>query len=319
MSDSTDDPTLLASVYLDNEATRDERALVETSPETLGEVERLGRVRTVLAATIEPVSLAEREGHLAAALDVWERMTDVDGTVEVTPSAGIDAAAAAALTTPRSSSTAARGRRGSKRTGWTSSPWLLGAAAALVVLAGVGAVLSQGRSSSTDTAALPEAADVAADQGSTATEAAPGANELSAPTAGEAESSAGDASASEASVESASTDAGAQENREEPTVLSIPDAPAADSGELVQLETTDDLASFARLAVTAVGNASVSTQDIDFEPADGSCEDTLSIERIVETAFYQDTYVTVGIDLQERIAYAYADDCSIVAQSPLDP
>ena len=79
MSDPTDDLTLLASAYLDGEATPDERALVETSVDALAEVERLARVRTVLEATVEPVSLAAREAHLAAALDVWERMRDSTG------------------------------------------------------------------------------------------------------------------------------------------------------------------------------------------------------------------------------------------------
>ena len=68
MSDPTDDLTLLASAYLDGEATPDERALVETSVDALAEVERLARVRTVLEATVEPVALAAREAHLAAAL-----------------------------------------------------------------------------------------------------------------------------------------------------------------------------------------------------------------------------------------------------------
>ena len=131
MSEPTDDPTLLASAYLDDEATLDERALVETSQETLDEVERLGRVRTVLAATVEPVSLAAREAHLAAALDVWERMTTADGSGD-TPS--VDAVAAAALSTPRSG----RDGRRSQRSGWATAPWFLGAAASLVLVAGVG-------------------------------------------------------------------------------------------------------------------------------------------------------------------------------------
>ena len=100
--DDPDDTTLLASLYLDGEATPDERALVETSPETLDAVDAVRARPTVLGATAPAASLSEREGHLAAALDVWERMSDLERSGEVTPSDGIDAAAAAAVTTPLS-------------------------------------------------------------------------------------------------------------------------------------------------------------------------------------------------------------------------
>jgi hypothetical protein len=300
MSDLTDDPTFLASVYLDDEATRDERALVETSPETLGEVERLGRVRTVLAATVEPVSLAEREGHLAAALDVWERMSIGDGTGEVTPAGGVDAAAAAALTTARSSSSGRRGR-GSKRSGWASSPWLLGAAAALVVVAGVGAVLRGGVGSGNDDASPlatePNAALEA--QSAEATDRAPADQGADAPTADPAadEQPASTESSSEADLSAQATGAGTGDPGSE--------AP------LVRLESTDDLAAFAAAASGAEGESTDSFEN-------GSCEDRLSIDLIVDVAFFEDTPVTVGIDLPESIAVAYTtDDCTVVAQTPL--
>jgi hypothetical protein len=322
MSDPTDDPTFLASVYLDDEASRDERALVETSPEALGEVERLARVRTVLGATVEPVSLAEREAHLAAALDVWERMTDGDGTGEVTPASGLDAAAGAALTTPRSSSSGARGRRGSSRSGWTSSTWLLGAAAALVVLAGVGAVLSRGGTSNDSASEASESTSTDVSTGQAPTAAAePNSAEVAddALTAdqAEAEFAAEGSAAARETEETDSTDAAAGDVGEVPPVNSIPAAPASEA-DLVQLNTLDELAAFAGPAITALEAGSVSAEDRDLEPEPGSCENALDIELIVDAAFYQETRVLVGIDEQQRIAFAYTDDCSIVAQTRLD-
>ena len=48
-----DDLTLLASSYLDGDVTADERALVETDPDALAEVERLRSVRALLG-DVEP-------------------------------------------------------------------------------------------------------------------------------------------------------------------------------------------------------------------------------------------------------------------------
>ena len=149
MSDDTDDQihenSLLASAYLDGEATPDERALVETSPDTLAEVDALSQVRTVLAATAPTASLSEREAHLSNALDVWERMSDLERSGEATPADGVDAAAAAALITPMSTSEGRRARggrsKGRRSGGSGASQWLLGAAATLVVVAGGAAVV----------------------------------------------------------------------------------------------------------------------------------------------------------------------------------
>ena len=136
-----DDTTLLASAYLDDEATPDERALVETSPEALAVVADFGNVRTVLGATAPEASLSEREGHLATALDVWGRMSALERSGEVTPSDGLDAAAAAAVMTPLDGTRRGRPDRPT-RAGAVSMPqWVLGAAAALVMIAGIGAVV----------------------------------------------------------------------------------------------------------------------------------------------------------------------------------
>ncbi len=64
---------VLASAYLDGEATGDERALVETSTETLDEVRRFRDVRSVLAATAPAAPLAQREELDSAELDELTR------------------------------------------------------------------------------------------------------------------------------------------------------------------------------------------------------------------------------------------------------
>jgi hypothetical protein len=320
MSDLTDDPTLLASAYLDNEATPDERALVETSAELLAEVERLGRVRTVLGATGEPISLAAREAHLAAALDVWGRMTEIDGTGD-TPAPGLDDVAAAALSTPRSSS---GDRRGSKRSGLASSPWILGAAAALVLTAGVGAVFLGGRGSSDDSNTALAPADVVVDE-SAVTDAASRAADAEPETTSAAlddVSTAGAPESQELATEestAAAGDFGDRTSTEAPTATPFVDSDVAPGEvEVVKLESIDDLATFASSAVFSFDGEPIPADD-DWEPEAGSCEAKLGIERRVDVALYIDTLVNVGVDLEDLVAYAYNDeDCSIVARTALD-
>ena len=74
-----DDLTLLASAYLDGEATPDERARVEADPALLGEVERLRAVRVTLldARWFEGPSDDVREAAIAAALGALD-VADVD-------------------------------------------------------------------------------------------------------------------------------------------------------------------------------------------------------------------------------------------------
>ena len=153
-----DEPSALASAYLDGEATADERARVEASDELLDEVESLRQVRAVLGATTEPPPISVREAHLAAALDVWDRMSDMERSGDVTPGSGIDAAAAAAISTPRSTSLGARRDR---RAAGNASKWLLGTAAGLIVLAGAGIVVRDVMTGSDDESATDAApADV---------------------------------------------------------------------------------------------------------------------------------------------------------------
>ncbi len=343
MSDDTDDTapdeevqesTLLASVYLDGEATSDERALVETSPETLEEVESFSQVSGVLAATAPTASLSEREGHLAAALDVWERMSDLERSGEATPAAGVDAAAAAAVITPVSTSEGRRARGGRskpKRSGsFGASQWFLGAAAALVVVAGAAAVVRG------IIDAEPDNNDVAVEQ------AADDSAELSEVEANEAAEVAGENVGTDLAVDDpasiadeaqsnpeADVDGGlfeedamteADESAEEASDETGPaeqPAPAPEVG-LLELDTPDLLADYGSLVIAASRpGGPVITSDIDFEAPGESCEAELDIEEILEPILYQGEQVFVGVDLDNDIVFAYLDDCTVVESVPL--
>ncbi len=122
-----DDLTLLASAYLDGEATPDERARVEADPSLLGEVERLRAARATLldARWFERPSDEVREAAIEAALGAWD----------VAASGPSDAGA----------ETPPAGRRSNVRTferRRTYTRWL-SAAAALVAVAALGVVVSR--------------------------------------------------------------------------------------------------------------------------------------------------------------------------------
>jgi hypothetical protein len=312
-----DDTTLLASLYLDGEATPDERALVETSPETLEAVTRFGSVRTVLGATAPEASLSEREGHLAGALDVWARMSDPERAGEVTPSDGIDAAAGAAVTTPRSDTRRKRSERRRRPGTMTMPQWALGAAAALVMIAGVGAVvlgvLRENSADTTELAVEPVAEEpasevdaVEADEAAEVSGADVGANAV--PT----ESDLSDEAASpglfpedaELAADEAASSAEAP-GAEQP-------APPAEI-ELVEIETAEELGVYGSLAVRTLEGDGAPAVDDEFEPPFGTCAAELGIERELEPVMYQGVAVGVGVDLQNALVYAYTiDDCNVV-------
>ncbi len=336
MSDDADDQihenSLLASAYLDGQATADERALVETSPDTLAEVQALSQVREVLAATAPLASLSEREAHLAGALDVWERMSDLERSGEATPASGVDAAAAAALSTPTSTSQGrrSRGSRGRNRRSGSlgASQWLLGAAAALVIVAGAAAVFRgvlTEDTGSNDAAPALDAADGAELSEVEANEAAevqgenvggdfvPNATDLSDDVATDPDAGglfpADDAmDNSTAMDESAPADAtGAAEQP----------APAPEIGR-VELFTPEDLADYGSLVVGQIVGGPARTSDIDNEPPGGSCEAEFGIEELLEPARYQGADVFVGVDFDDGVVYAYTGgtldepDCTLV-------
>jgi len=326
-----DDPTLLASLYLDGEATPDERALVETSPEAMLEVERLGELRTVLNATAPEASLSVREGHLAAALDVWERMSDLERSGEVTPSEGLDAAAAAAVTTPISDTRRNRGERRNRRLGGMSVPqWALSAAAALIVIAGVGAVVRGVLvDDGTDTAevaveAVPadpdsevdvlEAAEAEEVQGgNVGADVVPAESNLSDEAAESGEATAESGGLFEEEGSDAATDAPASADEAEgDTPGAEQPAPPAEI-DLEEIETADDLAAYGSLAVLALDGRVEQNDDIDFEAPFGTCEDEIGLQEHLEPVTYQGAVVGVGVDLVNSVVYAYdLDDCTVV-------
>jgi hypothetical protein len=341
------DQTLLASMYLDGEATSDERALVETSPDAMAEVDELGKVRTVLAATAPEAMLSEREAHLAVALDVWERMGDLERSGEATPSAGIDAAAAAALSTPISSSDARR-KRGAKRSksngGFGGSQWFLSAAAVLVVFAGGGAILlgildqepavdqlavqqlDEEPASEAQTIEEQEAAEVAGEN--TNDDALLSADQLedqvfSADTAESPASDTGLFADEEAMEEKSVDDAASAEPAVEGAASDDVPAggqqasPASDAEELTPLATPEDLADFGSLSVSSVTGSADDIPDVDFEPPAGSCEAGFGVEKRAGFALYRGQPVQVGVDVDGRTVYAYTDACVLVASAPL--
>jgi hypothetical protein len=349
MSDTTgtqgpdpDGMDVLVSAYLDGEVTPEERSQIEADPTLLTEVERLRQVRAVLGATTEPPPISVREAHLAAALDVWDRMPETERSGEVTPSAGMDAAAAAAISTPTSLSSRRdrRSRRGSTK-------WLLGAAAGLAVIAGGGLVL---RSLVADDGTESTAEDSSAEA---ATERAESEDEVVAEMA--AEEFAGDdaesapaevnpddvasednltaaaepamdapaeepaeeeASAGEAPVEEAPEDAGIfSDDAEDPAPAEI---------DLEALETPSDLADFGAFAFYAGGDTDAPPGP-DFDPPFNTCEvefaGTFQFDTFAGKARYQGQEVVVAVDgaANPPSVVAFTELCEFIASAPLPP
>src|SRR5688572_7524190 len=116
-----DDLNQLASAYLDDETTPDERARVETDHEVTATVARMRAVRALLA-DVEPAAISMRERQLAAALDAWDRVPHTERAVRDATPTGANAAAVAGAASvsapPRLSSR--RGRR-SPSTKWLTA------------------------------------------------------------------------------------------------------------------------------------------------------------------------------------------------------
>jgi hypothetical protein len=302
-----DDLILLASAYLDGDVTADERAQVETDPTLLAEVERLRAVRLLLGEADEP-KISVREAHLAAAFEVWERLPEAERTGrrrDATPANGAAAAAAASVRAP----TALRDRR---RT--TSTRWLTGAAAALVlVVGGALAVRFAGSTGSDDSVAEPaQSADIAES----------------------AESADAEAASDDAST--FSTDAGGDGNEE--TAESAADAevrldtefgdrpPPPEDELLQQLLTPQDLAAFAAPALGApqapdvpVATSAPVEEDLAPFAIGGELPLCLGADIVVGPARYGDTLVVVGIDSGRSLALAYqGDTCTEIARVALD-
>ena len=156
--DPTDDD-LLASLYLDDEATPEERATVENDPQLMAQVRAFERIAADLGDVAPPADL--QRVQIAAALDLFDQQhgraapaTDEPGTDQ--PSAGepsADASSAVASLADRRAHKAAR--RG-------IPSWLSAAAALALVVGGIGFVASRTGNDSDETAGADAATDVSA-------------------------------------------------------------------------------------------------------------------------------------------------------------
>jgi hypothetical protein len=306
-----DDLTLLASAYLDGDVTADERARVENDTEALAEVDRLRSARALLG-DVEPQAISVREAQLAAALDVWDRLPERERSGarrDVTP-AGIDAAAvagAASVTAPTPLSSRRRSARG------TSTRWLTGAAAALVLVLAGGVALqlsSTGADETSNDETSSDGADVrSATAGAESADSDPADSDAPAPAAEATES------ADEATLE---LDTGIDN--------------AAPPGENVGVDQLDDLTDLADFAAAAAG-APVSPDELPAATSATGGEDLseaetflaeaefprcLGVDIIVGPAVYRDVPVVVGIDESRNLAIAYrAATCAEVARAQL--
>ena len=298
MSDTTDDLTPgndLASAYLDGETTADERAIVEADDALLDEVERLRQVRAVLGATTEPPPISVREAHLAAALDVWDRMPDAEraGTGDGTPSAGMDAAAAAAITTPPPTNLSGRRERRQRA---ESGKWLLGAAAGLVVLAGAGVVfqsIGTGDDDAGESAPAEEAADEPASEADEvardAAEVAEGSQVASEPFIGADSDDVADEDLSVAADDTAMEDDAMESEPEE----AMEEEPAEEAEEAAEAEDAMEDASAMEDEASEEPTASADADAADAPPAaaENDLDALTSIEDLADfgaIAFYAD-------------------------------
>ena len=322
----TDDLTILASAYLDGQATVDERAQVEGDAELLAEVERLRRVRSVLGSTDDASSapISTRERHLAAALDAWDRLPTSEMGSDATPIGADQAGAAggASITAP----IPMREQRAKRRPVGTR---FLTAAAAVVVLAGAGVVV-RGALETSDT---DESADTASFELDSAGDEDRALNELAAEEfAADGEGEAADDVAEEAApppaVEAAATEAGGFDQ-----------APA--DSEFDVLSSDADLAEFANILIISRRNsanpssASETEASANDPQADQATTATTPptlpapvnlcglIDDFVGFAVWEasglfDDPIAVGIDNSSGEAVAYEDDtCTEVARTPL--
>lgn len=289
-----DDLTRLASAYLDDEATADERAQVDADEELLAEVERLRTVR-ILLATVDAPSISMREVHLAGALDAWDRLPEAERTGVRRDAAGIGAATVSAP------------RRSGHRRQLSSTRWLTAAAAGLIVVLAGGVALKVGTSGNDESSTSADASAESQALTARADEAPAAVDEIGPP------QPAGGAAA-DAATTGSKLDTGIDQA-----------APPAENAGLVQLLTPADLADFAAAAVLAPPvpdgpTATSATGDEDLLETESAQTDPalplcLGADIIVGPAVYGDVAVVVGIDEGRDLAIAYRPaTCTEVAR-----
>lgn len=284
-----DDLSLLASAYLDDEVSADERALIEADQATMAEVDRMRSVRALLADS-EPPSISGREQHLAAALSAWDRLPDAERTGALRDATPPDAdraavAGAAALSTPT---------RVAERRATRTNRWLIAAAAALVmVLVGGVALQLQGGADDDNMAVISE------------TDASAAAPMLASDQAGGAEQMRG-----RDSDDLATAAADAMPDTSITTGIDSA-APPAET-DTVQLRDTTDLADFAARSLAAPAPVDGSTESATGEDGPLLC---FGVDLVAGYAEYVDQPVIVGVVTARRTAIAYeVDRCVEVAR-----
>ncbi len=299
-----DDLTLLASAYLDGDVTADERVRVEGDPDVLAEVDRLRSVRALLS-DVEAPQISVREAHLAAALGAWERLPEAERSGarrDVTP-AGIDAAAAAGAASVTAPTPLSSRRRTSRP---SSTRWLTGAAAALVLVLAGGVALQLSTADDTDDAASSAEAEIDATEALAAS--------------GEAADPAADRAADEVAPDGGAGDTGVELDTGIDNA-----APPGENVGLDELENLTDLADFAAAAVGApvapdVPAATSAPSDEELSEsetflAEAELPRCLGVDIIVGPAVYGGVPVVVGIDEGRNLAIAYrAATCAEVAR-----
>jgi hypothetical protein len=297
-----DDLTLLASAYLDGEATPDERARVEADQSLLAEVERLRAARAMLldASWFERPTDDVREAAIEAAIAAWD-----------ISSSGLTGSAVGSRPAVRRSDVTSHVRSFERRRSYTR---LLGAAAAVVAVVGLGVVMAQldgGSGDNDDSAASEAAADTQA-----RSEAAELAEQIESPdeTAGAVFS----APAAPADAGGADSGVGASTEAAPSADAAATEAPAATAAAApapqANLTTLDELGMFAADAKAAVDDDV--NRDTLAAPCPGEAFD--DIDEYVAMVTYRSRQVMIGIDIDgERAIAVDPETCEIVAEAPL--
>lgn len=309
----TDDQILLASSYLDGQATADERARVEASAELLAEVERLRQLRALLGDP-EPPAISMRERHLAAALEAWDRLPDVEriGAVRDQTPTDVDPAAAAAASTvsaPPPTSLDARRRNRNRNV-------IFAAAAGLVLVLGAGVVIRGVTTGGDDDTASSGAALESAITEAPADEPRSEVDDVAA----DAVEEFADEPASEAASEPESEPGVAAAEAEPPpedaadATTGGPEAAPPDEDQ-VRLRSTDELLDYASPALTATASADNDATIVDDAPNDGADEAVEGgfdvprcdgIDVVVGPAIYLGEPVVIGIDRTRNLVVAHS-------------
>lgn len=312
----------LASGYVDDELTADERGLVERDAALIAEVDRVRQVRAVLG-DVEPPPISLREEHLAAALDAWDRLPEAERTGagrDGTPRRlARDATAAdAAVAAGAASITAAPARRGERRRSW-STAWMGAAAAAMLVVAGA-AVVIQGTGGDDDSAddSAEGAAVLEPADGDTATSPADGAEESAV-----SDEEARDATAALGELADGDPADAAEiiaENVPEDGIDTGIDTPAPPIDvPLEEIDGTEQLAIFASDAIGAPVASDAGTSGDVGDPAEAESLFDLrrcgTVDVLVGPASYGGRPVVVGIDTGRDLAFAHdLVDCTEIAR-----